>query len=85
MDVRYYSLIRSTREGELVGWVPDLPGVTASGVAEDEVVGQLSRHALELLHRIVAKGLPIPVPSPADAFPLGDHMGPYRRLPLVLG
>jgi hypothetical protein len=37
MDACYYSLIRRTREGEFVGWVPDLHGVTAAGRSEDHV------------------------------------------------
>ncbi|WP_395713182.1 hypothetical protein [Reyranella sp.] len=85
MDSRYYSLIRCTKEGLLVGWVPDLPGVTASSFVEEDVVRELSRSAGELLQKIAGKGLPTPRPSPADALPFGDHHGPYRRLILVLG
>lgn len=80
----YYSLIRRTQDGQFVGWVPDLPGVTASGVSEAEIVYRLSRDARELLDKIVAKGLPLPTPSATDALPLGDRHGPYRRLLLVL-
>ena len=81
----YYSLIRRTPDGQFVGWVPDLPGVGASGVSEAEIVYRLSRDARELVDRIVAKGLPLPRPSAADALPLGDRHGLYRRLLLVLG
>lgn len=80
----YYSLIRRTQDGQFVGWVPDLPGVTASGVSEAEIVYRLSRDARELLDKIIAKGLPLPAPSATDALPLGDRHGLYRRLLLVL-
>ena len=80
----YYSLIRRAQDGQFVGWVPDLPGVTAYGVSEAEIVYRLSRDARELLDRIVAKGLPLPAPSATDALPLGDRHGLYRRLLLVL-
>jgi predicted RNase H-like HicB family nuclease len=85
MDAAYYSLIRRTPDGQYVGWVPDLLGVSASGVSEAEVIYRLSREARELLDKIVAKGLPPPAPSAADALPLGDRHGLYRRLLLVLG
>ena len=85
MDACYYLLIRRTSDAELVGWVPDLPGITASGVAEEELIRRISCDAKELLHRIVARGLPLPAPSPSDELPLGDRHGPYRRLLLVLG
>lgn len=85
MDAAYYSLIRRTRDGEYVGWVPDLHGVSASGVSEAEVIYRLSRDARELLDKIVGRGLPLPTPSAPDTLPLGDRHGLYRRLLLVLG
>ena len=85
MDTAYYSLIRRTKDGQFVGWVPDLPGVVASGVSEAEIAYRLSREARELLEKMVAKGLALPAASAADALPLGDRHGPYRRLLLVLG
>lgn len=84
MDVRYYSLIRRTMDGLLVGWVPDLPGVTACGLVEEEILHELSCAAQKLLHKIINNGLPKPRSSPADALPFGDRHGPYRRLLLVL-
>jgi predicted RNase H-like HicB family nuclease len=85
MDTSYYSLIRHAQDGQYVGWMPDLPGVTASGVSEAEIIYRLSRDARQLLDRIVAKGLPLPRPSGADELPLGDPRGRYRRLLLDLG
>lgn len=84
MEASYVSLIRRTPEGDFVGWVPDLPGIMASGTSEAEILYRLARDGRALLDRIVAKGLPPPAPSPADALPLGDRHGPYRRQPLVL-
>ena len=85
MDAAYYSLIRRTQDGQYVGWIPDLHSVSASGVSEAEVIYRLSRDARELLDKIVARGLPLPAPTAADALPLGDRHGLYRRLLLVLG
>lgn len=85
MDASYYSLIRHAQDGHYVGWVPDLPGVVASGVSEAEIIYRLSRDARELLDKIVAKGLPLPRPTAADELPLGDQRGRYRRLLLILG
>jgi predicted RNase H-like HicB family nuclease len=84
MDARYYSLIRRTRDGLFVGWIPDLPGVTASAVTEDEVIHELSRSARELLNKMTRKGLSFPASSPVDELALGDHLGLYRRLLLIL-
>lgn len=84
MDACYYSLIRRAPDGQLVGWVPDLPGVTASGTAEEEILRDLSRVARELLAKMLSKGLPPPKPSQAGELPLGDHVGRYRRLLLIL-
>lgn len=84
MDTSYYLLIRRTADGLLVGWIPDLPGITASGVAEDEILRRLSCDARKLLCRMIAKRLPPPAPSPPDELPLGDRHGLYRRLLLIL-
>ncbi len=85
MENCYYSLLRRAQDGRIVGWIPDLPGITASGQAEDDVIRQLSREARTLIEKITTKGLPLPKSSPAGELPLGDHFGRYRRLLLVLG
>jgi predicted RNase H-like HicB family nuclease len=84
MDTSYYSLIRKAEDGRFVAWVPDLPGVTAAGPNEDEVLRELSRSAREFLCKMIAKGLPLPATSPVDELPLGDRAGRYRRLLLIL-
>ena len=84
MSLSYYSLIRRTHDGCLVGWVPDLPGVQACGQLEDEIVRELSRLARELIARIASRGLSLPRPSLTDSLPLGDRQGRYRRLLLVI-
>lgn len=84
MDTCYYALVRKAQDGRFVAWVPDLPGVTAAGPSEDEVVRELSRSARELLRVMLIKGLPPPATSPVDKLPLGDHAGRYRRLLLIL-
>jgi predicted RNase H-like HicB family nuclease len=84
MDACYYSLIRRARDGRFVAWIPDIPGITAVGPDEDQVIRELSRSARECLHKIVRKGLPPPATSPADDLPLGDHIGLYRRVLLIL-
>lgn len=84
MDACYYSLIRRAEDGRFVAWVPDLPGVTAAGSSEDEVLRELSRSARERLHEMIIKGLPLPATSPVDELPHGDRAGRYRRLLLIL-
>jgi predicted RNase H-like HicB family nuclease len=46
----YYSLIEREDDGRFVAWVPDLPGVTATGLTEEEVLRGLSRSARQCLH-----------------------------------
>jgi predicted RNase H-like HicB family nuclease len=84
MDTSYYSLIRRTADGEFVAWIPDLPGICAAGPNENEVVRELSRGARECLRKIAGKGLPSPKATPADELPLGDRVGLYRRVLLLL-
>jgi predicted RNase H-like HicB family nuclease len=84
MDACYYSLIRRAPDAQLVGWIPDLPGVTASGTAEEDILRDLSRVARALLAKILSKGLAPPEPSQAVELPLADHVGRYRRMLLIL-
>jgi predicted RNase H-like HicB family nuclease len=84
MDACYYSLIRKATDGQFVAWIPDLPGVTAISPNEDEVLRELSENARECVHKIVGKGLPLPAASPVDELPLGDRIGRYRRVLLIL-
>jgi predicted RNase H-like HicB family nuclease len=83
MESCYYSLIRRARDGQMVGWIPDLPGITASSQVEDDVIRELTQAARVLLAKMIDKGLSLPKPSPSGELPLGDHFGRYRRLLLV--
>jgi hypothetical protein len=83
MENCYYSLIRRAQDGLMVGWIPDLPGIMASGMQEDDIVRELSKGARALLDKMIGKGLLPPKPSSAGELPLGDPRGRYRRLLLV--
>ncbi len=83
MDTCYYSFIRRLPDGSFVGWVPDLPGVRASGITEDAVVRLLSRDARDFLHDLVIKGMPLPVPGTGGETVRGEG-APERRLLLIL-
>jgi hypothetical protein len=67
----------------MIGWIPDLPGISASGMLEDDIIRELSKGARALLDTMIDKGMPPPKPSEAGELPLGDHRGRYRRLLLV--
>lgn len=84
MDVCYYSLIWRAGDGRIVGSVPDLPGVTACGFSEAEMLRDLSRTAQEHLRDRNARGLPPPAATPPDALTHDDGAGVYRRLLLIL-
>ncbi len=85
MDACYYSLIRRTEDGRVVAWVPDLPGIAATGSRQDEVIRELSRSAREYLHEISDMGLPLPAARPPDELPYDDPVSRCRRLLLILG
>ena len=83
MDACDYSYIRRLPVGSFVGWVPDLPGVRASGITEDAVVRLLTRDARDFLHDLVIKGMPLPVPGTGGETVRGEG-APERRLLLIL-
>jgi hypothetical protein len=51
--------------GPRAGLIPDLPGVTACGLVEDDVIRDLSKGAQALLEKMIDKGLAPPKPSPS--------------------
>lgn len=81
MDACYYCYIRRLPDGSFVGWVPDLPGVRASGITEDAVLRLLSRDARDFLHDLVIKGMPVPGTGGETVRGEGT---PERRLLLIL-
>lgn len=85
LDVCYYSLIERADDGRFVGWVPDLPGATASGRTEDEVVHQLSENTRQHLHDLLMSGRPPPPARPAEQLPASDGRQEIRRLLLIIG
>ena len=66
MEACYYSLIRRTKDGRLVAWIPDRLGVAASSIGEDEIVREHPRRAPKLSQSMVIKALPLPAPSVVD-------------------
>ena len=85
LDACYYSLIERAEDGRFLGWIPDLPGATASGRTEDEVVQQLSRSARQQLHEFILNGRPAPAARPVDALPSSEGRREVRRLLLIIG
>ena len=85
LDACYYSLIERADDGRFVGWVPDLPGATASGQTEDEVLQQLSRNTRERLHDLLMSGQQPPPARPVDALPSSEGRREVRRLLLIIG
>ena len=85
LDGCYYSLIERAEDGRFLGWIPDLPGATASGRTEDEVVQQLSQNARQQLHEFLMSGRPAPAARPVDALPSSEGRREVRRLLLIIG
>jgi predicted RNase H-like HicB family nuclease len=84
MDACYYSIIERAEDGHFWGWVPDLPGVTADGLTEQEVLDRLVRGVRECLRDLIVTGQPVPQPSPAEALPRRDGARELRRLLLII-
>lgn len=85
LDACYYSLIERTDDGRFVGWVPDLPGATAIGRTEDEVVHQLTRSTRQHLHDLLMSGQQPPPARPAEKLPSSEGRQEIRRLLLIIG
>ena len=84
-DACYYSLIERAEDGLFLGWVPDLPGATASGRTEEEVLNQLSRSTRQRLHDLLMCGEQPPPARPAEALPSSEGRREVRRLLLIIG
>ena len=85
LDASYYSLIERADDGLFVGWVPDLPGVTAAACTEHETVQLLSRNTRQHLGKLVVAGKPLPTPRPAEELPCSRGHRILRRLLLIVG
>lgn len=84
MDTCYYSIIERTADSSFVAWVPDLPGLSASGSTEEEVLQHIFRQARECLRDLIVTGQPIPAARSLEELP--QHVGgrQCRRLLLVI-
>jgi predicted RNase H-like HicB family nuclease len=84
MDACYYSIIERAENGHFAAWVPDLPGVTADGRTEDEVVQRLFSGARERLRNLIMRGDPVPPARPVDELPQRNGQRVFRRLLLII-
>lgn len=84
MDACYYSIIERGEGGHFWGWVPDLPGVSADGLTEQEVVDQLARSMRECLRNLIVTGEPVPRPRPPEELPRRNVARELRRLLLII-
>ena len=82
LDACYYSLIDRQDDGGFLGWVPDLPGVMASGRTEDEVVKKLFADARDCLHNMIMSGQSLPPARPVAELP--QDPSTHRRLLLMI-
>ncbi|CAN5923111.1 hypothetical protein BH11PSE3_BH11PSE3_12660 [soil metagenome] len=84
MDACYYSIIERAEDGRFAAWVPDLPGVTADGTTEDEVLQRIFRGARERLRALIVSGDPVPPARPVDELPKRCGQRQFRRLLLII-
>ena len=83
MDTCYFSIIERTDDGSFTAWVPDLPGVSADGATEEEVLQRVFGNARECLRNLIVTGQPLPEARPLDELPQRDHRE-FRRLLLII-
>lgn len=84
MEACYYSIIERAEDGHFWAWVPDLPGVTADGATEQEVVDRLFRNVRECLRNLIVSGVPLPRSRPADELPRREGAREIRRLLFIV-
>lgn len=84
MDTCYYSIIERNADRSFTAWVPDLPGIAASGSTEEEVLQRIFGQARECLRNLIVTGQPIPAARSLEELP--QHAGgrQCRRLLLVI-
>ncbi len=83
MDTNYFSIIERADDGSFTAWVPDLPGVTADGATEEEVLQRVFRNARECLRNLIVTGQPLPEARPLEELPQ-HHEREFRRLLLII-
>ena len=83
MDTSYFSIIERADDGSFTAWVPDLPGVTADGASEEEVLQRVFRSARECLRNLVVAGQPLPKARPLEELPQRRERE-FRHLLLVI-
>jgi predicted RNase H-like HicB family nuclease len=83
MDTCYFSIIERTKDGAFEAWVPDLPGVTADGATEEEVLQHVFRNARECLRNLIVSGHPLPPARRLDELPQREERE-FRRLLLII-
>jgi predicted RNase H-like HicB family nuclease len=83
MDTSYFSIIERADDGSFTAWVPDLPGVTADGATEEEVLQRVFRNARECLRHLIVIGQPLPEARPLEELPQ-RHEREFRRLLLII-
>lgn len=83
MDTCYFSIIERTEDGSFTAWVPDLPGVTADGATEEEVLQRVFRNARECLRNLIVTGQSPPEARPLEELPQRDRRE-FRRLLLII-
>lgn len=83
MDTCYYSIIERTEHGSFEAWVPDLPGVIADGITEEEVLQRVFRNARDCLRHLIVTGQPVPAARPLEDLPR-RAASEHRRLLLII-
>lgn len=83
MDTCYFSIIDRADDGSFTAWVPDLPGVTADGATEQEVLQRVFRNARKCLRNLIVTGQPLPEARPLEELPKRDERE-FRCLLLVI-
>jgi len=81
-DACYYALIDRDEDGGFSAWIPDLPGVVASGPTEHDAYHRLFGRARQCLHDMIMTGQPLPVARPVAELP--QEPTTYRLLLFII-
>lgn len=83
MDTCYFSIVERADDGSFTAWVPDLPGVTADGATEEEVLQRVFRQARACLRNLIVTGQPLPEARHVEELPKRNKRE-FRRLLLIV-